>query len=140
MRKMVQVLEMALKSIILLYSTQMHHFESMYNATKCPSLMYLVLTHSMLKHTPQPIERNCVVPEVKIPFIFIIEILIKSHNVVTIQIMYHTPLYCESMVFAPVEATSYMRQQHLKCDMTSLIGGARCYQEMFIAPAKSSRG
>ena len=47
------------------------------------------------------VERNSVVSEVKIPLIFIIEILIG-----TIQILSTTPLYCESMVFAPVEATS----------------------------------
>ena len=34
-----------------------------------------------------PTELNSVVPEVKIPFIFIIEILIKSHNVFTIQMI-----------------------------------------------------
>ena len=45
------------------------------------------------------------VPEVKIPLIFIIEILFKRLNVITI-LMTRTMLYCESMVFAPVEAKS----------------------------------
>ena len=40
-----------------------------------------------------PTELNSVVPEVKIPFIFIIEILIKSLNVVTIQIIRTTHRY-----------------------------------------------
>ena len=40
-----------------------------------------------------PTELNSVVPEVKIPFIFIIEILIKSHNVFTIQMICTTHRY-----------------------------------------------
>ena len=47
---------------------------------------YELYEYIMLKYgTLTDIERNSAVPEVKIPFIFPVEILNKSHYVVTIQ-------------------------------------------------------
>jgi hypothetical protein len=48
-------------------------------------------------------------PGVKIPIIFSIEVLIKSHYVVNIQgidtTSKQTQIYCETMVYTPVEVT-----------------------------------